>query len=92
MDEDAAALQTRFREGLALHRQGELVGAELIYRDVLGREGGDFDSLHMLGMIALQRRQTAEGIALVKQSIVVNGKFAPAHNNLGKGLARSRTL
>ena len=60
MDKDAAALQARFREGLALHRQGDLAGAELIYRDVLGRGGGHFDSLHMLGMIVLQRRQTAE--------------------------------
>jgi predicted O-linked N-acetylglucosamine transferase (SPINDLY family) len=85
MDKDAAALQARFREGLALHRQGDLAGAELIYRDVLGRGGGHFDSLHMLGMIALQRRQTAEGIAMVKQAIAVNGRFAPAHNNLGKG-------
>lgn len=81
----AATLQAKFREGLALHRQGNLEGAERIYRDVLESQPAHFDSLHMLGLAALQRGQTATGIALIQQAIGINDRVPAAHNNLGKG-------
>ena len=84
MQPAAAALQSRFREGLALHREGDLAGAERIYREVRAQNAGHFDATHMLGVIALQRRQTAEGIALVEEAIAQNDRVAAAHNNLGK--------
>jgi protein O-GlcNAc transferase len=84
MERDAAALQLRFREGLALHRLGDLAAAERIYREVRDENPVHFDATHMLGVIALQRRQTAEGIALVEQAIAQNDRIAAAHNNLGK--------
>jgi len=84
MQPAAAALQSRFREGLALHREGDLAGAERIYREVRAQNAGHFDATHMLGVIALQRRQTAEGIALVEEAIARNDRVAAAHNNLGK--------
>ena len=47
---------------MALHLQGELVAAERIYREVLDQQPQHFDSLHMLGVIALQTRRTEYGI------------------------------
>lgn len=82
----AASLQAKFREGLALHRQGDLEGAERIYRDVLESQPAHFDSLHMLGLVALQRGQTEIGIALIQRAIGINDRVPAAHNNLGKGL------
>lgn len=81
----AASLQAKFREGLALHRQGDLEGAEGIYRDVLESQPAHFDSLHMLGLVALQRGRTETGIGLIQQAISLNDRVPAAHNNLGKG-------
>jgi len=58
-------LQSRFREAMALHRQGELEAAERIYRDILVRQPDHFDATHMLGVVLLQRRHAVEGIALI---------------------------
>jgi protein O-GlcNAc transferase len=82
----AVELQSRFREGMALHRQGDLAAAERIYREVLDQQPQHFDSLHMLGVIALQTRRTERGIELIRKAIGLNEKVAAAHNNLGKAL------
>jgi protein O-GlcNAc transferase len=83
---EAVELQSRFREGMALHRQGDLAAAERIYREVLDQQPQHFDSLHMLGVIALQTRRTERGIELIRKAIGLNEKVAAAHNNLGKAL------
>ena len=81
------ALQSRFRQGLALHRQGDLGAAERIYQEILESEPNHFDALHMLGMVALQRRHTERGIELIRKAIGRNDKVAAAHNNLGKAFS-----
>ena len=81
-----AALQSRFRQGLALHRQGDLAAAERVYLEILDSEPGHFDALHMLGVVALQTRRAERGIELIEQAIGRNAKVASAHNNLGKAL------
>jgi tetratricopeptide (TPR) repeat protein len=86
MKQKAAALQSRFRQGLALHRQGDLAGAERIYQGILDQQPQHFDAQHMQGVIALQTRQTERGIELIRKAIGLNGKVAAAHNNLGKAL------
>ena len=85
-EHEAVGLQSRFRQGLALHRQGELTAAERIYREVLEQQPRHFDSLHMLGVIALQTRRAERGIELIRKAIGLNEKVAAAHNNLGKAL------
>ncbi len=79
-------MQSRFRQGLALHRQGDLAAAERIYLEVLQREPQHFDSLHMLAVVALQTGRTERGIELIRKAIALNEKVAAAHNNLGKAL------
>jgi tetratricopeptide (TPR) repeat protein len=81
-----AALQSRFRQGLALHRQSDLAAAERVYLEILDSEPGHFDALHMLGVVALQTRRAERGIELIEQAIGRNARVASAHNNLGKAL------
>jgi predicted O-linked N-acetylglucosamine transferase (SPINDLY family) len=90
VDGEAGLLQARFREGMALHRQGNLDAAERIYREILGRQPRHFDAMHMLGVVRLQQRRTADGAALIRQAIAVNGEVASAHVNLGKALVIER--
>jgi predicted O-linked N-acetylglucosamine transferase (SPINDLY family) len=84
MSAEAASLQARFRDGLALHRRGDLAGAARVYREVLARQPAHFDSLHMLGLVSLQRRETEAGIGLIRRAIDANDGVAAAHDNLGK--------
>jgi protein O-GlcNAc transferase len=84
--EPLVTLQSRFRQGLALHRQGNLAAAERIYGEVLDREPRHFDALHMLGVVALQTRRTERGIELIRKAIGLNERVAAAHNNLGNAL------
>jgi protein O-GlcNAc transferase len=86
MEQKAAALQSKFRQGLALHRQGDLAAAERIYQEILEQQPQHFDAQHMLGVIALQTRRTELGVELIRKAIGLNGKVAAAHNNLGKAL------
>src|SRR3569623_797382 len=86
MSAEAASLQARFREGLALHRQGDLAGAARVYREVLAKQPAHFDSLHMLGLVSLQQRKTEAGIELIRRAIGANDGVAAAHDNLGKAL------
>lgn len=75
---------------MALHRQGNLDAAERVYREILGRQPRHFDAMHMLGVVRLQQRRTADGIALIRQAIAVNGEVASAHVNLGKAMIAER--
>src|ERR1700744_6490929 len=75
---------------MALHRQGDIDAAERIYREILGRNPAHFDAMHMLGVGRLQQRRTADGAALIRKAIAVNGEVASAHVNLGKALIVER--
>ena len=82
----AAALQTHFARGMALHQQGKLADAERIYEEILRRQPSHFDALHLLGVIAVQRRQTRRGVELIAKAVGLNANVAAAHNNLGAAL------
>ena len=57
----AVALQARFNQGVALHRQGKLVEAERIYGEVLQQQPNHFDALHLLGVIAAPNTANGAG-------------------------------
>ena len=82
----AAALQAKFKKGLALHQQGKLVDAEHIYGEILRQQPNHFDALHMLGVIALQTRRPEQAVELISKAIKLNAKVAAAHSNLGYAL------
>ncbi len=82
----AAALQAKFTQALAWHQQGLLADAERVYREILQRQPNHFDALHLLGVIALQTRDTARAAELIGKAIELNANIATAHSNLGKAL------
>jgi protein O-GlcNAc transferase len=71
---------------LMAHRQGNLPEAEAIYVEILKRDPTDFNSMHLLGVIALQTGRTEQGIELIQNAISINENVAEAHSNLGNGL------
>ena len=82
----AAALQAKFNQGIALHRQGNLADAERRYLEVLQQQPNHFGALHLLGVIARQTRRTERAVELIKRAIGLNPKVAEAHYNLGNAL------
>src|SRR5215813_2379117 len=88
----ATALQAKLDQGMVLHRQGKLADAELCYEEVLQRQPDHFAALRLLGVIALQTRQTERGVELIQKAIVLNPNVAEAHNNLGIALKDLKRL
>jgi protein O-GlcNAc transferase len=82
----AAALQAKFNQAVALHQQGRLPEAERIYQEVLRQQPNHFDALHLLGVMAVQTRQTERGIELIAKAIKQNKNVAAAHGNLANAL------
>ncbi|HZT51679.1 MAG TPA: tetratricopeptide repeat protein [Stellaceae bacterium] len=85
-----AALAETLRKALALQQQGALAEAEALYKSVLARQPGNFDALHLMGVLELQRRRPDAAAALIGRALAVNPKSAAAHGNLGNALSGLR--
>jgi Flp pilus assembly protein TadD len=68
------------------HQAGRLAEAEKIYRQVLTRQPGNPNALHLLGVIAAQLRQSDAAIDLIRRAITINPGAADYHNNLANAL------
>jgi Flp pilus assembly protein TadD len=60
-----------FHQGARLHGVGRLAEAEQVYRQVLSIESRHADTLHMLGVLALQAGHPAAAADLIGQAIAV---------------------
>jgi tetratricopeptide (TPR) repeat protein len=73
-------------EAITLHRAGRLADAEKIYHSILATRPDDFDSLHLLGVVFLQRGQPAEAIRQLDAALARYPDNASALNNRGNAL------
>jgi len=79
----SAAVLAKLRQAVALHQQGQLGPAEVLYREILQTNPRHFDALHGLGVIALQTGHHQIACDLISQAIAINPKQAAAYSNLG---------
>jgi protein O-GlcNAc transferase len=70
-------------DAVQLHRIGRLDEAEAIYRNILLAQPGNSDALHLLGVIAYQRKQYAEAEEYISRAIESNTNAPEYRNNLG---------
>jgi tetratricopeptide (TPR) repeat protein len=75
-----------FAEALALHRAGQLADAEAIYNRILAAEPAHFDSLHLLGVIFMQRGDPAAAVRQIAAALQVAPHHILALNNRGNAL------
>jgi len=72
-------------QGLALHRQGELVRADALYRESMLSDASA-DALHLRGLVAHQQGLHAQGERLIREAIGRGPPNAAWLNNLGETL------
>ena len=65
-------LHPLFEQGVAAHRNGNLVQAEKLYRQVLRAEADNFPALHMLGFLKAQQEKYDEAITLLNKAVRQN--------------------
>ena len=68
------------------HQSGQLVEAEMLYRQVLAADRRHFGSLHHLGIIALQRGQPQAAIEELGRAIAVDDRVADCRYNMAFAL------
>ena len=64
-------------------REGDLLHAEGIYKNILRSQPAHFDALHMLGVIYYQLANFELSIKYIKQALQYNPSHADAYYNLG---------
>jgi tetratricopeptide (TPR) repeat protein len=79
-------LTARLQRAVAQHRAGRLHAAEAVYREVLALLPEQPDSLHLLGLVELQRGRAGEAAALIRRAITAAPDRAGYHNDLGEAL------
>ena len=73
-------------EGVKRHQAGDLAQARDIYLEVLALNARHFDTLHLLGALALQAGEAAEALGLFDQAVALNPDHAETFINRGIAL------
>ena len=84
------SLNQTLGEAVAHHQRGNLADAERLYRTVLQADKGNFDALHLLGIIHTQRGNFAEAVKFLTDAAKRNPASADAHSNLGNALMEAK--
>jgi predicted O-linked N-acetylglucosamine transferase (SPINDLY family) len=77
-----------FALALQHHRAGDLSEAERGYREILNLQPEHADSLHLLGVLALQTGDLASALELVQRAVALRPDAEVCRNNLGQILDR----
>lgn len=87
---NARTLNQTLGQAVALHQQGKLADAERLYRTVLQSDKGNFDALHLLGIVHTQQGNFAEAVKMLTDALKRNPASADAHSNLGNALMEAK--
>jgi len=79
-------MQARFQQAMALHQNGRLQEAEVLYRQVLKFQPRHVDSLHLLGVVAYQAKNYRAAAELIGQAIEIHPHAAAFYSNRANAL------
>lgn len=85
-------LASAFDRAVALHQAGRLPEAEQFYRAILNAKPDDFDCLHMLGVIHLQRGDHEQAVRHIDAALKINPRLPSAYNNRGNALSELQRI
>jgi predicted O-linked N-acetylglucosamine transferase (SPINDLY family) len=75
-----------FEDAIGAHQTGDIVRAELLYREILTVEPRHADALHLLGLVQLQRGRADAAADSIQQSLDSVPNQPAAYLNLGVAL------
>jgi tetratricopeptide (TPR) repeat protein/2-polyprenyl-3-methyl-5-hydroxy-6-metoxy-1,4-benzoquinol methylase len=78
-----AEIADLFANAVALHQTGRLQEAEQHYRQILARDPGHADSLHLLGVLAHQVGRNELAVELIGKALAVDDRIPDFHYNIG---------
>ena len=79
VEEPQSLVSALFSQGLALHQQGQLTQAKLVYEQVLSKQPQHLDALYLSGVIAAQSKNPTLAVELIGKAIAVRPDYAEAH-------------
>src|ERR1700722_14931268 len=79
-------------EAISFHQKGRLSDAERLYRTILARNPTSADALHLLGVIAAQRKNFAAAVDLIDRAIKIQPNNAAFWSNRGNALHELKRL
>jgi predicted O-linked N-acetylglucosamine transferase (SPINDLY family) len=82
----AAAIASKLGQALGFHRQGQLVQAVSLYREIIKQAPRHFDALHLLGVAEFQAGRHELAVQSITHALEINPESALAHSNLGNAL------
>jgi tetratricopeptide (TPR) repeat protein len=82
----SASTSTTLQRAQALHRQGEMRRAQLLYDQVLARDARNFHALHLSGVLAVQTGRPLQALQFLERAIDIDPVSAQAHFNKGSAL------
>ena len=84
--------QHALQSALAQHQAGNLLVAELLYKQVLQATPNQSDALHLLGLIAKQKGDLKTAVQLMRKALSINPNYVEAYVNLGATLQEQDNL
>jgi tetratricopeptide (TPR) repeat protein len=81
-----------FDQGSLLHQQGRLTEARTLLLTLVEQFPSHAEALRLLGVIALQSRQPAQGLAWIEQALAVAPEHPVCHSNRGAALCDLQQL
>lgn len=79
-------IQRLLQKGLALHKAGRFAVAETMYKQALRIAPGNFDAMHLCGVVVLQQNRHQEAITLLRNAQRANPRDASCAMRLGIAL------
>jgi tetratricopeptide (TPR) repeat protein len=83
MPQPRSRLSPAFRRARSTHDRGDLDQAERLYAEILRRDPGHFDALHLLAMLNHQRGRHDAAARLLRAALRIDGARADGHADLG---------
>jgi tetratricopeptide (TPR) repeat protein len=82
------AIETFYQRAIQLHASGQGAEAERMYREILAAIPAHADSIHMLGVLALQAAQPDAALRYMDQAIALRPRVAGYYVNRANALHR----
>jgi protein O-GlcNAc transferase len=76
-------IENLIQQGLLLHKQGKFDSAKEIYAKILKISSGNFEALHLLGVLEIQLKNYLKSIEYFSSALTINPNNPMCYANLG---------